>query len=980
MKHLSIKRRPSRSLLLGALLGFLSVVVSASPAAAFAGGSGTVGDPYQISTCAQLLEIDDTTANLAKSYLVTANINCNGVTITPMKNGSTYFTGVLDGGNKTLSNLGVTCAAAGCGLFYKVTSGTVRDLTIAGSTLTTSAGYAGLLAGYLGDTTNTATVSNVAVSSANVTGTTNLGGLTGECMSCVLTDVSLSGSITGTNYVGGFAGSMGTYSASYTLRLTRAANAATIAGVDYVGGLVGAFSRSAYSVTNGVFQSSNSGTVTGSGQSVGGLVGHASGTSGAIEIANSYSDATVSAAERAGGIIGWSRGNSDRIYQSWSSGSVTSSVVLCSSGAGGIVGASDYGDIIESYSTASMSGPCRVGGIVGNNGYGLVSDVFFRGSLTRTSGTDASFAGVQGRGNGSITNSYAATTNSYAYGSGLSGDNQYQPACTSAYWDTSTSGRNTTYCAAGATGKTTAQLKTQATFSGWDFSTIWNIDPSVNSGYPYLRNVGGPSSDGTPPTLTSGELLANGTKLVLTFSEALHATTAPASAFTVTASAVLITPSAVVVNGSTVELTLPSALESSANITVAYVAPAANSATSNAAVQDSAGNDAASFSGRPVTNNSTADATPPAATWTAPSSPSSSRTLSYTLTFSESVTGIAAGDFSNLGNAAGCAFTPSAASTSTSITVSVTCTSDGTVIARLGSNTVVDAASNTGPPSGANASLVTINTTPASSTTTTPASSTTTTPASLSATTTLPAGAVSVTTTVAPATGASGAGGTSRTTTTIGTSASATTVPGTGVPSDPTTTTVAVSTTSTLPELDIPDTEVGGAAALIGGVRVEASITRENNELRVEVGPISARIWATSASGGKVPLDSTGRLRLQRGDSVTVDIEGFDANSDIEVRLYSEPVLLGRSKVGGSGTLAASYGIPEAAESGDHTVVLNGTGKGDDITLALSVAIGDEAAGISPFVIVTPIALAVLAALLVPVALRRRRRTVGTAN
>ena len=957
-------------------MGFATMAVSAQPVAAFAGGSGTAGDPYQVATCADLLEIDDSTANLSKSYLLTANINCTGVSITPMKNGSTYFSGVLDGGNKTISNLSVTCAVTGCGLFFKVTSGTVRDLTIASSTLSSSAGYAGLLAGYLGDTTNTATVSNVAVTSANVSGTTNLGGLTGECMSCTLTDVSMSGSVTGTNYVGGFAGSMGTYSASYTLKLTRAANTATVSGVDYVGGLVGAFSRSAYSVTHGVFQSSNSGSVTGSGHSVGGLVGHSSGTSGAIEVATSNSNAAVSGDERVGGIIGWSRGSGDRIFQSWTSGSVTSSVVLCSSGAGGIAGASDYGDIIESYSTASMSGPCRVGGIVGNNSYALVSDVFFRGSLTRTSGSDASFAGVQGRGNGSITNSYAATTNAYAYGSGLAGDIQYSPTCTSAYWDTSTSGRTTTYCAAGATGKTTSEMKTQATFSGWDFSTIWNIDPSKNSGYPFLRSVGGPASDGTAPTLSSAELMANGTKLVLTFNEALHATTAPASAFTVTASAVLITPSAAVVNGSTVELTLPSALESSASITVAYVAPAANSATSNAAVQDSAGNDAVSFSGRSVTNSSTADATAPTASWTAPSSPSSSRTLSYTLTFSESVTGIASGDFSNLGNATGCVFTPSAASTSTSITVSVTCTSDGTVIARLGSNTVLDAASNTGPTSGATASSVTINTTAS----TTTVATTTTSLVSQAATTTLPAGAVSVTTTIAPASGVTGGGGASRTTTTVGTAASATTVPGTDVPSDPTTTTVAASTTPTLPEIDVPDTQVGGAAALIGGVRVEATITREDNELRVEVGPIAARIWATSATGGKVPLDATGRLRLQRGDSVTVDIEGFDANSDIEVRLYSEPVLLGRSKVGGSGTLAASYAIPDSAESGDHTVVLKGTGKGDDITLALSVAVGDEAAGINPVVIVTPIALAVLAALLLPVALRRRRRTAGAGS
>ncbi|MDZ5725104.1 hypothetical protein [Acetobacterium sp. K1/6] len=35
-------------------------------------------------------------------------------------------------------------------------------------------------------------------------------------------------------------------------------------------------------------------------------------------------------------------------------------------------------------------------------------------------------------------------------------------------------------------GKTTAELKDQSTFSGWDFDKIWNISPETNDGYPYL--------------------------------------------------------------------------------------------------------------------------------------------------------------------------------------------------------------------------------------------------------------------------------------------------------------------------------------------------------------------------------------------------------------------------------------------------------------------------------------------------------------
>lgn len=37
------------------------------------------------------------------------------------------------------------------------------------------------------------------------------------------------------------------------------------------------------------------------------------------------------------------------------------------------------------------------------------------------------------------------------------------------------------------TQKTEAELKQQSTFSGWDFDTIWSINPNANDGYPYLQ-------------------------------------------------------------------------------------------------------------------------------------------------------------------------------------------------------------------------------------------------------------------------------------------------------------------------------------------------------------------------------------------------------------------------------------------------------------------------------------------------------------
>jgi hypothetical protein len=36
------------------------------------------------------------------------------------------------------------------------------------------------------------------------------------------------------------------------------------------------------------------------------------------------------------------------------------------------------------------------------------------------------------------------------------------------------------------TAETLADMKLKATYSGWDFTNTWGIDPGVNGGYPYL--------------------------------------------------------------------------------------------------------------------------------------------------------------------------------------------------------------------------------------------------------------------------------------------------------------------------------------------------------------------------------------------------------------------------------------------------------------------------------------------------------------
>ena len=70
--------------------------------------------------------------------------------------------------------------------------------------------------------------------------------------------------------------------------------------------------------------------------------------------------------------------------------------------------------------------------------------------------------------------------------------NYYPNASTSCYFDSTVAGSSQDGEQGGHTPraypKSTTQMKTQATFSGWDFVNIWAIKSYVNDGYPYLIN------------------------------------------------------------------------------------------------------------------------------------------------------------------------------------------------------------------------------------------------------------------------------------------------------------------------------------------------------------------------------------------------------------------------------------------------------------------------------------------------------------
>ena len=143
----------------------------------------------------------------------------------------------------------------------------------------------------------------------------------------------------------------------------------------------------------------------------------------------------MGSAEFVGGLVGYNR-YSGTVIQCYSTG------IICGTDRhiGGLVG-ENRGDMIQCYSTSTVSGASYVGGLVGNN---------YKGTLVHCYST------------GLVNNK-----NPGRYVGGLVGE--YGDSVAQCFWDTQTSGQTRS---AGGTGKTTAEMQTESTFTdaGWDFT------------------------------------------------------------------------------------------------------------------------------------------------------------------------------------------------------------------------------------------------------------------------------------------------------------------------------------------------------------------------------------------------------------------------------------------------------------------------------------------------------------------------------
>ncbi|MDD5057532.1 MAG: GLUG motif-containing protein [Sideroxydans sp.] len=216
----------------------------------------------------------------------------------------------------------------------------------------------------------------------------------------------------------------------------------SVSGVSTVGGLIGENDASGQ-ISNNYSTCSVSGTAT-----AGGLIG----SNFSSTVNDSHSTGNVTGGYRVGGLAGYSSGT---IARSYSTGNVTSDGSSSDYGFGGLVGVNDF-SINNSYSTGnvtgSVTGSSSVGGLVGGNGGPGISNSYSTGSVTGT----ISVGGLVGQMYGGIS--------------------------INSYWDTQTSGQLTSGT---GTGLTTSQMKAQASFTGWDFASMWGIVEGVS--YPTLK-------------------------------------------------------------------------------------------------------------------------------------------------------------------------------------------------------------------------------------------------------------------------------------------------------------------------------------------------------------------------------------------------------------------------------------------------------------------------------------------------------------
>ncbi len=386
-------------------------------AAAFPGGNGSPGNPFQI---ANVTDLQNISANLSAHYILINDIDASNTTywnsgagFNPIGTIGTKFTGTFDGKGFKIFNLTINRSGTNyIGLFGVAGAGSIfKNVSLINVNITGQSNVAGLIGNNLGGKIYNSYATGL------VTGTnSDVGGLVGYTEDIFAYNSSSSAEIIGDDAVGGLVGTFynGTIDYCYSIGnvICTTKDTGGFAGYVYInaninnsyasgdincsGDDAGGFSGHNYGT---ISNSSALGNVYGYGDYIGGFIGYNTGGSitDCVSWGNLYGNGSDT--EDSGGFIGWNQG-----------GDITNCISYGYTTAkdwdlGGFIGVHSAGLIYNCTVYGDTDGWRLIGGLIGQMNGGSVEDCVVYGNVT---GTNEYLGGLIGYiDDGTVTDSIA---------------------------------------------------------------------------------------------------------------------------------------------------------------------------------------------------------------------------------------------------------------------------------------------------------------------------------------------------------------------------------------------------------------------------------------------------------------------------------------------------------------------------------------------------------------------------------------------
>lgn len=354
------------------VLQLILVTILFAQTYSFSGGDGSLGNPYNISTCDHLQNIS---SDLTANYQLVANIDCSSLNFEPLGSctgactsggDDVGFSGTFQGNYYTINNLNIvntTTSNTGWALFSFL-EGDVNNLNIENLFINVTGNYSAGLAGGIRERSS---LENISIQ-GRITGNNVIGGLFAAGLSVnpfdqftfknVRTDIVLNGN----DYIGGISGSQSLRIYSYNI-----SSRVDITGNNYVGGISGSMIGDPY----GYDSTYSIGTITGNNY-VGGFAGRIiDGTA-----RDTYFIGSVNGSDYVGGLFGIHEDSGSPTFEDISNSFVVANVTGTGPNVGTISG-NEEGPVTNMYYFNYSSNPVPYGVNPGSGTATIVNDLSF---------------------------------------------------------------------------------------------------------------------------------------------------------------------------------------------------------------------------------------------------------------------------------------------------------------------------------------------------------------------------------------------------------------------------------------------------------------------------------------------------------------------------------------------------------------------------------------------------------------------------